>query len=86
LNHRTTDEFWVAYDRLPQPLQRSADKAFSLLKENPAHPSLHFKPVGRYWSARLGDGYRAMAVKRPDGFAWFWIGPHDEYMRRVKRR
>jgi hypothetical protein len=34
-----------------------------LLKENPRHPSLHLKKVGRFWSARVGSRYRALAVE-----------------------
>jgi hypothetical protein len=56
-----------------------ADKSFSLLKANPQHPSLHFKKVGRYRSARVGLHHRALAVEAPGGLLWFWIGAHDEY-------
>jgi hypothetical protein len=84
LRHRTTEDFWKAYDRLPGRVQNAANKAFVLLKQDVSHPSLRFKPVGPYWSARVGSGHRALAVKRPDGFAWFWIGPHKEYERLIK--
>jgi hypothetical protein len=50
-----------------------------LLKQNPYHPSLHFKKVGSYWSARIGGHHRALAVQASDGFIWFWIGTHAEY-------
>jgi hypothetical protein len=84
LRHETTDGFWKAYDRLPADVRKSADKAFSHLRNDASHPSLRFKPVGSYWSIRLGGGYRAMALKDADVLTWFWIGPHDEYMRRIK--
>jgi hypothetical protein len=45
---------------------------------------LHFKPVGRYWSARVGKGWRAVALPSAAGFDWFWIGSHDEYSRLIK--
>jgi hypothetical protein len=45
---------------------------------------LHFKPVGRYWSARVGKAWRAMALPSAEGFDWFWIGSHDEYDRLIK--
>lgn len=38
----------------------TADKNFALLKDNPRHPSLHFKKVGTLWSARVGEQYRAL--------------------------
>jgi hypothetical protein len=31
-----------------------ADKNYALLKENPQHPSLQFKKIGRFWSVRVG--------------------------------
>ena len=36
---------------LPVEVQAIADKSFALLKSNSKHPSLHFKKVGRFWSA-----------------------------------
>jgi hypothetical protein len=54
---------------------------FQLLKTNPQHPSLHFKRVGRFHSARVGAHYRTLAVDAPDGILWFWIGSHAEYDR-----
>ncbi len=55
------------------------DKAFGLLKAEPRHPSLHFKKVGRLWSARVGLHHRALGVETSDGVLWFWIGTHAEY-------
>jgi hypothetical protein len=46
---------------------------------SPQHPSLHFKKLDGIWSARVGLRHRALAVKVPDGFLWFWIGTHSEY-------
>jgi len=40
--------------RCPGAIRSLADKKFELLKAEPAHPSLHFKKIGRYWSARVG--------------------------------
>jgi hypothetical protein len=61
--HRTTARFWTSLARLPEPIQRVARRNFKLLKENPAHPSLHFKKMGALWSARVGVNYRALAVE-----------------------
>lgn len=54
---------------------------YTLLREDPMHPSLHFKSVckGRYRSVRVGLHYRALGVPVPDGVQWFWIGTHAEY-------
>jgi hypothetical protein len=48
-----------------------ADKDYALLKENRRHPSLQLKKVGRFWSVRVGSGYRALAVEVEDGLLWF---------------
>jgi hypothetical protein len=60
-------------------VREHADRAFVLLKDDPRHPSLHFKKVGRFWSVRVGLHWRAVGVDAPDGVLWFWIGAHSEY-------
>lgn len=79
MNHYASPDFWSCYRALPAEVQGLADKSFSLLKADSRHPSLHFKKVGRFWSARVGLHYRAVAVEAPDGLLWFWIGTHAEY-------
>jgi hypothetical protein len=49
------------------------------LKENPRHPSLQFKKIGRFWSVRVGLRYRALAVEADSDLVWFWIGSHADY-------
>ncbi len=76
----TTPEFWKAYAELSLEMKQQAQKAYQLWKENPSHPSLHFKKVGKnLWSARITDGYRALALKKGDDYYWFWIGSHQDY-------
>lgn len=79
MNHHASPDFWACYHSLPNEVQQLADRAYELLKRDSRHPSLHLKKVGRYWSARVGDHYRALAVEAPDGLVWFWIGSHAEY-------
>lgn len=79
--HYAGPSFWRAYHQLPEQVRALADKQFQLLTANPQHPSLHFKQVGRFYSARVGAHYRALAVEAPDGILWFWIGSHAEYDR-----
>ncbi len=55
-----------------------------MLKQDPTHPSLNFKKVGRYWSARISQQYRALALEDAGVFVWVWIGKHDEYMKRIQ--
>ncbi len=82
--HRATEDFWKYYDALPARIRERADKQFALLKDNPQHRSLQFKKLGErsgqeIWSARVNLKYRALAVKLPDGYLWYWIGEHAVY-------
>jgi hypothetical protein len=82
--HRASTDFWQQYRALSQEVRARADKQFSLLKANSQHPSLQFKRVGErrrqeIWSARVTLNHRALAIKRADGFLWFWIGDHKAY-------
>ncbi|MBM4124612.1 MAG: hypothetical protein FJ246_06640 [Nitrospira sp.] len=79
--HHASPDFWACYRSLPPETQQLADRAYELLNRDSRHPSLHFKKVGRYWSVRVGDHYRALAVEAPDGLVWFWIGTHAAYDR-----
>jgi hypothetical protein len=74
----------VGYDRLPHEIRDRADKQFSLLKSDPRHRSLQFKNVVvrgglELWSARVSLRYRALAIKEPGDYVWFWIREHREY-------
>ena len=82
---RASEEFWDLYKRIPRNAQGAADKQFDLFRKDPTHPSLHLKPVGGLWSARINDAYRALAVREGDVFYWFWVGPHDQYERLINR-
>ena len=71
-------DFWELYHKLPNAIRESADKQFALFQQDPSHPSLHLKPVGDFWSARITDAYRTLALRQGNTFYWFWIGNHDE--------
>lgn len=79
MNHHTSPSFWEAFEQLPAEIQEVARANYQLLRDNPRHPSLHFKKVGRYWSVRVGLGYRALGTDVEDGVLWAWIGTHAEY-------
>ena len=83
MRHIASPRFWASYQGLPVDVRDLADKNFALLKSDPRHPSLHFKRVGRFWSARIGDHYRALGTEVNEGILWFWIGTHAEYDRMV---
>lgn len=79
MNHYTSPDFWELFNALPEDIQALARENYELLKNDPRHPSLHFKRVGAYWSARIGRGYRALATEVEDGYLWGWIGSHADY-------
>jgi hypothetical protein len=79
LKHWASPGFWGLYQALPDEVRAAADKSYALLKENPGHPSLHFKRVGLLWSARVGARYRVLGYDVEGGVHWFWIGSHSEY-------
>jgi hypothetical protein len=79
VTHFASPEFWFHYRQLPDAVRDLADKNFALLRADPHHPSLRLRPVGAFWSARVGLHYRALARNRDDGLVWFWIGHHSQY-------
>jgi hypothetical protein len=82
--HKTTPRFWECFEDLPKPVQEIAEKNFEQFRSNPFHPSLHFKRVGKLWSARAGSHHRALAIQDGDDYIWIWIGAHNEYERIIK--
>lgn len=82
--HRTTSRFWECFESLPDPVQKVSKQNFQILKTDTQHPSLHFKKVGKFWSARIGAKHRALAVEDGKDFIWVWIGDHDEYERIIR--
>jgi hypothetical protein len=83
VKHFASRRFWRLYDALPADIRAVADKNYQLLKADPAHPSLHFKKVGKLWSVRAGVHHRALAVEVEGSLVWVWIGRHDEYERLI---
>jgi rRNA pseudouridine-1189 N-methylase Emg1 (Nep1/Mra1 family) len=69
--HRTTNRFWKCFEKLPESVKKTSKESFQLLKRNPHHPSLHFKKVGKFWSARVDITHRALAVE--DGEDYIWV-------------
>ena len=86
MKHRASPRFWRAYRGLPREVRQLADRNYQLLKANPTHPSLHFKKVGQFWSARVGLHHRALAVESDQDRVWFWIGSHADYDKLLGRK
>lgn len=83
----TTPQFWKHYRSLPEDVQRRADKAYRLWQINPQAHGLYFKRVGAQqpiYSVRIGRGHRALGVIEEGAILWFWIGPHDDYVRMLR--
>lgn len=85
MKHRASPRFWRLYRALPQEIQQLADRGYQMLLQDPRHPSLHFKRIGRVWSARVGLHHRALAAERNEEIVWIWIGTHAEYDLRLRR-
>ena len=59
---------------LPEPATGGpalADEKYRLLKDDPRHPSLQLKRVGRFWSCRVGLNHRALGIDVESGILWF---------------
>jgi hypothetical protein len=46
---------------------------------------LHFKKIGKLWSARVGDHYRVLGLDVPGAVLWIWIGTHGDYDKLIGR-
>ena len=80
LPSKRASSFKKLYAQLPEKVQREADEAYRQFRADPDYPGLHFKQiVGSYYSARVGGGHRALAVRRMGHWLWFWIGMHTDY-------
>jgi hypothetical protein len=86
MRSRAVKSFWDLYHALPPDVQRIAVKQYRLWLENPRHPSVRFKKVGRYWSVRVSDDYRAVGILDGDTVVRFFIGTHSEYGRLLKEQ
>ena len=84
MRQSATSRFWASYEVLPAEVRTLADKNFELLRLNRHHPSLQFKQVGKFWSARVGIHHRALALEVDDGFLWVWVGSHADYDKLIR--
>jgi hypothetical protein len=82
----TTPKFWEAYRALPPVIRTAATKQYRLWQQDPRHSSLQFKKVGPFWSVRITQDFRSLAMLREGTYYWFWIGSHAEYERLLKMK
>ena len=88
MNSHLTKGFIACFNRLPKRIKNTARQNYMLWRQDPTHPSLQFKRVGRRqeaYSVRVGIGWRALGVKEGDAIVWFWIGSHAEYNHLLKQ-
>jgi hypothetical protein len=75
VNSSVTKGFRKQLDALPTEVREQADRAYSLWRADPYHPSLQFKQVSQrepIYSVRVGIGYRALGLRKTDHVYWFW--------------
>ncbi len=86
MKHQASPRFWRCYGGLPATVQAQADRAYAQLRDDPRHPSLHLKRIGRFWSVRVGLRHRALAIEAgEDTLLWVWIGTDSEYDQLLQR-
>jgi hypothetical protein len=86
---KRTRRFRQLLNTLPADVKRQAYAAYRLFKDDPNHPSLHFKRINSpqpLYSVRIGIGYRALGLRETDDLIiWVWIGTHAEYDKIIPR-
>jgi hypothetical protein len=84
----TTARFRAQYAAAPLTVRTKIQAAHALWLEDPGHPSLRFKKVHAsepIYSARVDLDWRALGLLDGDTVVWFWVGPHSEYERLLKK-
>jgi len=77
-----TRRFWNLFHALPSDVQNLAVKNYRLWRQNPSHPSLHFRRLHGSedrFTVRIGDHYRALGRLSSRTVTWVWIGTHADY-------
>jgi hypothetical protein len=77
-----TKRYWNCLDKLPDQVQRQAENAYRLWRDDPSHRSLEFKqvhPRRPIVAVRIGLHWRALGVREGDTVVWFWVGSHADY-------
>src|SRR4029078_3858734 len=76
LKSHTTERFRKALSEMPEDVRRQAKEAYKQFRQDPYHPSLHFKqvhPSRPIYSVRISTQYRAVGIRDGDDIIWFWI-------------
>jgi len=81
-----TRRFWNLLNALPNDIQKLAARNYHQWRQDPSHPSLHFRRLkgsGDRYTIRVGDHYRALGRLSSGTMTWVWIGTHSDYDRLV---
>jgi hypothetical protein len=62
----TKKSFRSRLQSLPSHVRALARRNFRVWLRDPHHPSIRFKKVGQFWSARIGSDFRALAIMNDD--------------------
>jgi mRNA-degrading endonuclease RelE of RelBE toxin-antitoxin system len=84
MNLYYTKTFIRDYQRLPQPIQKAADKQLELMLSDPQHPSLGIKKMRdprQIWEGRITKSYRFTFQFEGDVYILRRIGTHDTLKR-----
>jgi hypothetical protein len=82
VNSQLTQDFLDCFAKLPDGVKEQARRSYQMWRDNPAHPSLHFKPIHgqeNVYSVRVGLGWRVLGLREGNTISWFWIGSHADY-------
>lgn len=63
-------------ETLPSNIRQNAREAYRQFNQNPTRP---------IYSVRISIDYRAVGELDGDDMLWFWIGPHGEYDKLLRR-
>ncbi len=86
MHSKVTSNFWKLFNDLPENVQNLAVKNYEIWRENPLHPSLHFKNIrSNLFSIRINLFYRALGYfdKETNTITWTWIGTHGTYDKKI---
>jgi hypothetical protein len=86
MKSRAIRSFWDGYHVLPKDVQKLARKQYRFWLADHSHPSVQFKKIKRFWSARVTEDFRTLGVIDGDTVIWFWIGSHAEYDKLLKKQ
>ena len=80
-----TERFKRDFQRLPEPIKKTAQKQITQLLLDQNHPSLNLEKLQGYenrWSARIDRNYRMSLEKLEDGtYLLRRVLPHDDLYR-----